>query len=186
MSKRALNRLIGGVVALVVLYLLATALSSRGSDDGGAPAQALEAALETAAEASRYRIREGDEVIELELGPDGWLVNGDAADSSEVEAFHSALREARIRQLASTNPSNHPRLGVDEEEARVLEVPAKGSAGPTEGFQLLIGETGSPYPSYYLRLERHDEVFLVHGSLRAEVMKDLDRWRMKEEEEDSG
>src|SRR5690625_7014835 len=100
MSKRALNRLIGGVVALVVLYLLATALSSRASDDGGAPAQALEAALETAAAASRYRIIEGDEVIELELGPDGWLVNGDAADSSEVEALRSGLREARIRQLA--------------------------------------------------------------------------------------
>lgn len=175
MSEKALKVVLAAVGGLIVVYAVA-ALASRGPDneaaiEDSALAGTLQAVREV--ELEGVRIIALDDTIRLELAENRWTVNGYTADSSAVADLQAAVRAARIRHLAATNPTNHGPLGVGEGSARVLELT------PTDGepIRLLIGEAGPSSPSAYVRLPTSDDVYLVDGGLHNPTRRTLDDWR---------
>lgn len=172
MSERTLKQLVGAL-ALAVGVWLVVALFSRG-----------EGSIEASGEITRFfegvdgasveavTIRRAADTIALERGPAGWTVNGFPADSANVARLTTALDEAEIADLVATNPANHARMGVTDEDAAAVEIDAGGAPRT-----LLVGDGGSRFGTAYVRLPGDDEVYLLDGDLRAQVVRDLEQWR---------
>ena len=172
MSERALKQLVGALAVVVVLWLVAS-LVSRGGGEIDAPS-GLDAQLDgveaTTVEAVRF-VQPG-QTIELRSDGDVWRVNGFRADSGSVARFFESVAEAEAGDLVATNPANHARMGVAGDSARTLEIDVGG-----ETRSLVVGGTGPRFSSAYVRLPGEDAVYLLEGSLRSHLTRDLDGWR---------
>jgi len=173
MSERALKRILmvaGGVVAL---YLVTLLVGGGGGEDGGADALAdFVAAIEPDRIRAMRFVREGD-TIRLEESPEGWRVETHPADSGRVARFLEDLGELATGGVVARNPENHGRLGVSEEEATTVTLVHEDGGEAT----LLVGNPGPTAPSAYVRLPGGDPVYVLEGTFRNAVRRDVDQWR---------
>lgn len=176
MSEKSLKMILI-LVGVLALGYGATTILGRVTGDGGpsvdgALATALEKVRGLDVQAIRMAGPDGESVA-LDRTPERWTVNGHAADSAMVERFRSALSEARIARLASTNPDNHARLGVATDDTWRMEI----DAGQGEPTTLLVGGTGAGAATVYLRHPDQEETYLVSSDLRTHVRRTVDNWR---------
>jgi hypothetical protein len=176
-SEKALRRLAGAVVILCVLWLGVTFIP-RGGSRGGGPSEAVAAFLSELrpeeVTAIRFQGPGGQDAVELTRLGDGWVVNGFPADSAAVSRLWETAEGIEVEGLVGTNPGNHPRLGVSADSAWTLEV-----EGPGGARDLLVGKAGARYGTTYVRLPDEDQVYLLKGSLRPIVTRNLEGWRNK-------
>lgn len=173
MTETALRRVLAVVALLAAVYGVTVLVG--GSDDTGGPAGPLADAMRrAAAELDAVRIEVGDETVALRRQEDGWRVDGHPADTARVRSLEEALgTEGSSVELASWNPENHSRMGVDSTAARRLVlVPAEG-----EPVRLLVGDRGPVGSSVYVRTPGSPSVYLVRGDLGRLVRQDPERWR---------
>ena len=170
MSEKTLKQAIYFLAAVTALYLLTTLLNQGGpsANGGGDVAEALEASSD---ETDRVVLAGPGRTVTLERAPDGWTVNGFAADSAAVARFWEALEGAEVGDVAATNPANHERLGITADSAWVLTI------GQEE--RVLLGHAGPQFGTSYVRLPDGDAVYLLRGDLRSSATRPLVDWRDK-------
>lgn len=172
MTERTLKRLVGALAIVAGLWIVAELLSggSGAISASGELARIFDGvdaeSLET------VRMERGDTTISVEREGDGWTVNGLPADSASVQRLLDELPELRIGDLVATNPANHPRMGVSEDSAVVVDFVVGG-----ETRTILVGEAGRRFGTSYAREPGADEVYLLEGGLRAHARRGLDQWR---------
>ena len=175
-TERTLRLLVGLLVIFAVVWVVATLLP----DDDGGPAVSGEIVgyFEGLNRSTTQRVQMSSSSGEFELTPGpgiaGWVVNGMAADSGSVAGFWSVFEQARIADLAATNPDNHERMEVTEDAAWRLVVESG-----QETRTLLVGAQGPRFATSYVRLPDHDEVYVLEGDLRVHMRRQLDAWRNK-------
>lgn len=176
MSEKALKRILVGLGILVAAYAAAALVRSpvaTGPDSADGLARLLSGIDSAAVEEVVFR-RPANSVT-LTRGDDGWRVNGHRADSSRVASLFSSVAEENAGRVVATNPANHGRLGVSEDSA-VRAVFRQESGDSTA---LLVGASGSSWPSVYVRAEGDDAVFLLRGDLRTAARRSVQDWRDK-------
>ncbi len=174
MSEQALKRILLGLAVLVAVYGL-TVLLRGGLGDSGSDAGALAAALSRIDSATVREVvfrRPGDTVTLARSG-DGWTVNGYDADSSRISSLFGALSEENAGGVIARNPANHARLGVSADSA--TRAVFRGPDG--DSTVLLVGASGSSFPSVYVRIADQDPVHLLEGELRTAARRTADQWR---------
>jgi hypothetical protein len=173
-SEKALKQLVGAL-AVVLLIWLVSAVVGRGSGSGSIRASGEIAGFFEGVEGpvlDEIRMGRPGETVTLRRDGDDWLAGGLAADTSAVARFLLSLSEARVGELAATNPANHDRMGVSVDSAYALTlVSASGER------TLLVGRSGRRFATAYVRLPEADEVYLLEGDVRAQLSRDLDAWR---------
>lgn len=175
MSEQTLRRILITVGVVVAAYGATVLL---GGGDGGGDAGPVARALETVASADldsvHVRPPADDSVtVRLVRGERGWTVNGHPADSARTADLGRHLSGGDGPDLASRNPANHARLGVDSAGARRLTFyPREG-----EKLDLLVGNRGPYGGSVYARVPGSPETYLVEGSLGSIVRRTPDEWR---------
>lgn len=176
MSEKTLKALVVALLAVVVLWALASFLGGRsGGTDGSREALAGTLAGATPGSVSEVRITDPDRSVTLDRTSTGtWTVNGYRADSGAVARFWSAVEEARVGEVAATNPANHPRMGVASDSAITLELVVEG-----ESRTLLVGKQGPSYGTAFVRLPEADAVHVLDGELRPSLTRPLEDWRNK-------
>lgn len=173
MTQRALAYVLAGAAFLALLY--GVAVLAGGDGEGSPAAPRLKAVLAGAADSLRELRVSGprDSVRLVRETPGEWRVNGRPADSAVVEELRTALSEAEVADLASTNPGNHARFGVAGDGVWRAEF-GIGDAGETI---LLLGRRG-PYPaSVYVRLPDDERVYVLRGRLRQVLTRRPLLWR---------
>ncbi|MDH3207529.1 MAG: DUF4340 domain-containing protein [Gemmatimonadota bacterium] len=172
MSERTLKQLVGALAVVGGLWLVASLVTGGG---GGIDAptdlsETFEGVDATSVTAVRF-IQPTDTV---ELRPDAgrWRVNGWQADSGNVARFFVAVAEASVTDLMATNPTNHDRMGVSPDNASTLEIDIGGTTR-----SLIVGNEGPRPATAYARLPDQDEVYLLEGSIRPHLSRQLDDWR---------
>lgn len=172
MSERALKRLVGALAVVFGLWLVAY-LVTRGGGSIDAPSEitAVFDGVDTAS-VTAVRFIHPTDTVELRREGDEWRVNGFRADSGSVARFFESVGEAGGGDLVATNPANHERMGVAGDSLRTLEIDVGG-----ETRTLLIGNAGPRFSTAYARRPGSDNVFLLEGGLRTDVVRRLDDWR---------
>lgn len=102
-----------------------------------------------------------------------WRVGRWPADSARIEGLWRAFDEADASELVARSPEDHARLGVTESEATHVILYASGEPRA----HLLVGASGSAWPSAYARESGVDEVYLLRGELSSLVGRSADEWR---------
>lgn len=173
MSEKTLQRLIGALAVVVVLWLAATFVSRArvGSTEAGADVAAFFEGVD-ADGVSEARILRPTDTIRLTRNGDAWRANGFQADSGSVARFFEALRDAETGDLVATNPANHERMGVSADSARTLELDVGDSTR-----SMLFGHDGPRPNTVYARQIGSDEVYLVESGLPSHLRRQLDDWR---------
>jgi hypothetical protein len=171
-SERTLKQLVGALALAVGVWLIATIFVRGGGSIGASGEIGRFFAGVDGSSVEAVTIRRGGDTIALERGPSGWTVNGFPADSTNVSRLTTALGEAVIGDLVATNPANHARMGVTDDSAAAVELDAGGVPRT-----ILVGGAGRRFGTAYVRLPGADEVYLLDGDLRAQVVRDLDQWR---------
>lgn len=173
MTRRALVYVLSGAAALALLYGVAVLVGEDGGRSPAAPE--LTSVLAGAADSLRELRVTGprDTVHLLREGSDAWIVNGRAADSAAVEELRSALSEAEVADLASTNPGNHALFGLDGGGVWRAEF----RIGEREPEALLLGRRGPYSASVYVRRPGDDRVYVVRGALRRALTRRPLLWR---------
>ncbi len=174
MTERTLRRSLYALVGAVALYLVVALAGGQGG--GGASASgsaALADALEgiDRDEVSLAEIAGPADTVRLEREDGAWTANGFTADSAAVERFLRALDETEVGSVASTNPANHARLGVDADSAWTLSV--------GDGPSVLLGKPGTRYRTAFARMPGEDVTSLLAGDLRSATARSLSDWRDK-------
>lgn len=172
MSERTLRRIVVALAGLCILYILVAVLG-RGSGAAaadGAIESILEQMRDDTADVIRITSPQG-ETAELRLDQT-WTVNGMPVDSAAVQRLIRALQEARVGSLVSTNPGNHPRLGVSTDSAWTLE-----TQHGDRTTKLLIGRAARRFNTSYIRLPDDDATWELESELRAAAAKPVADWR---------
>jgi hypothetical protein len=174
MSERTLKRILVVLAGLAVVYA-AVLLLGRGSGSAATNGE-LASVLEhwTSDTATAFVISSpGASRLELVAAGDGWTVNGMPADSAAVDRLQTAIRNARVSGVVSTNAQNHARLGVTADSAVQLEIRGRDTT------TLLIGKNSSRGIASYVRLPEQDETAEVSGDMRGAAARPLGDWRDK-------
>ncbi len=166
------------VVALVVVVVLGGGLMFAARNIGAhRPEGAIVGIFDglSPASVSAVRMAQNGDTIALVRRDRGWTVNGWDADSSAVAGLFATLREARIGDIAASNPADHARLGVADSSASKITFETEGPART-----LLVGGAGPRYGTTYVRLAGDDTVYLAEaGDLRARMDRSSVDWRNK-------
>jgi len=172
MSERMLKQLVGALFLTVALWAIVSFLSSG----GGSIAASGEIAdfFEELGEASidGVRIAGPDGEVELARAGGDWTANGFPADSGAISRLLGVLGELAVGDLVATNPANHDRMGVSVDSAVSVDFDVGG-----DSRSILVGRQGRRYATSYVRLPGEDEVYLLEGDLRIQVLRRLDDWR---------
>lgn len=171
MTEKTLRRSLYGLAGAAALYVAITLAGERGGGPSGSGQ--LTGALEgiDPAAVARVVLEGPEDTIRLARADDDWTVNGFPADSVAVNRFLRALEETSVSSVASTNPANHARLGVDADSAWTLSV--------DDQPPILLGKAGSRYRTAFARMPREDLVSLLSGDLRSAAARSLPDWRDK-------
>lgn len=173
MTERTLKNIIGGLIGLALLYGI-VALTAGGGDDAAAHARLADTLRGLDGEAvDLVRIERAAGTVTLRRADGGWTVDGRPADSAAVARLWTALADAADAEIASTNPDNHGRLGIDDASATAVAF----IAGADTLARLLVGDAGPYSPSAYVRPAGGDTVSLARGELRTLVRRGADEWR---------
>lgn len=172
MTERTLKRLVGALAIVVGLWLLAELLSggSGAISASGEIARVFDGVDAESLEA--VRMQRGDTTISLERDGERWTVNGFPADSGAVQRLLDEVPGLRVGELVAANPANHPRMGVSDDSAVVVELVVGGDART-----ILVGDAGRRFGTSYVRAPDADDVYLLEGDLRAHARRGLDQWR---------
>ena len=172
MSERMLKQLVGALAITVALWAIVSFLSGGGGSisASGEITDLFEGLGESSIDAVRIEGRNGQ--MELRRDDDDWTVNGFPADSGSISRFLAVLPDLVAGDLVATNPANHDRMGVSADSAVSIDFDVGGD------FQsILVGKQGRGFGTTYVRLPGEDEVYLLEGDLRAQVVRRLDDWR---------
>jgi hypothetical protein len=172
MSERTLKQLVGALVVLVGIWVVTTLFS--GGAGSIAPSAAMSRVFDGVepAAVSRVLIQRAGGTFTLEQAGDRWTVNGYPADREGVTRLLEELSNARVRDLAATNPANHARMGVTDGGAVTVTFDVGGAQRT-----ILVGNAGQRFATAYVRLPDADDVYLLDGDLRGQLTRDLDGWR---------
>lgn len=174
--KRKHLYVILAILALAVLIYAPTLVVDGGAGEEEPPeGEALEFPALAGETPVGVRIADpgtGD-TLSLERGAERWTVDGHRADSAKVADLLAALDTARSTRLVARNPDNHPRLGVEEDGGRRVDVTTR--EGSTVSF--FLGERDSGSGGYYARLAGSPEVWLLEGPVGGYLGRDLEGWR---------
>ncbi|MEO0422283.1 MAG: DUF4340 domain-containing protein [Pseudomonadota bacterium] len=165
------NQLI--VLGAVAAVALGAALLLSGGDDTGSSTgsnlgEALLPALAPAVNAiDSVQVSEGDQVITLERGEDGWSIrerDGYAAQVGRVRELLLALAEATLLEEKTSNPENYAVLGLTEPTTVTL------TADAFDGPQAIsLGNAARRGSATYIRRGDEASTWLVSGSLSAQA-----------------
>jgi len=172
MSERMLKQLVGALAITVALWAIVSFLSGGGGSisASGEITDLFEGLGESSIDAVRIEGRNGQ--MDLRRDDDDWTVNGFPADSGSISRFLAVLPDLVAGDLVATNPANHDRMGVSADSAVSVDFGVGGD------FQsILVGKQGRGFGTTYVRLPGEDEVYLLEGDLRAQVVRRLDDWR---------
>lgn len=172
MTERTLKRLVGALAIVAGLWIVAELVSggSGAISVSGELARIFDGVDAESLEA--VRMQRGDATISLERDGERWTVNGFPADSGAVQRLLDEVPELRVGDLVAANPANHPRMGVSDDSAVVVELVVGG-----EGRTILVGDAGRRFGTSYVRAPGADEVYLLEGGLGAHARRGLDQWR---------
>lgn len=171
MTEKTLRRSLYGLAGAAALYVVITLAGGRGGGPSGSGQLAGALADIDPAAVAQAVLAGPEDTIRLTRADDGWQVNGFPADSVAVDRFLRALEETSVSSVASTNPANHPRLGVDADSAWTLSV--------DDGPPILLGKAGARYRTAFARMPDEDLVSLLAGDLRSASARPLRDWRDK-------
>jgi hypothetical protein len=171
MSNRLLKTLLGLLVGLLAAWGIARLVSGS----GGRPEEAPFSLGMGGAAIDSAVIASSEDTVRIAAGV-GWTVNGFEAISDAGESLERALEEAVVGQLASRNPENHGRLGVSEQEGRLLSV----YSGGDEKLSVIIGGRARGVRGAYVRRPGADEVYTVQGTIVGLVSRAVDDWRERQ------
>ena len=176
MNERTFRLLVGIFVILVVAWVLTTLLPPRDDARGatGEIAAFFEGLNRSAVDALRMSSPAGEHELARGESRTGWLINGMDADSSNVARFWSVIEEADVGDLAASNPANHERLEIADQDAWRLEFDLGGDTRT-----LLVGAQGPRFATSYVRLPGADDVYVLEGDVRVHIRRQLDAWRNK-------
>ena len=175
MSDRTLRIMVGLLVVTAAAWGIATLLPEReGTPDAAGEIAAFFDEVNRAVESVRIESTAGEFELIRGDSPTGWLINGYAADSTNLARFWDVIDGAAIGSLAASNPDNHERMDVTDDRAWTLEFLVGG-----ESRTLLVGGQGARFATSYVRLPGSDEVYLLEGDLRVHMRRQLDDWRRK-------
>lgn len=174
MSRTTLRWILAAVALLGAGY--GAAVLAGGAEDSGPVGGPVAEAMRRAAGGplDSIRIESGGDTVVLRRRRGGWRVGGHRADTAEVAALTGALgRSGGSLEVASRNPENHRRMGVDSAGAgRLVLAPREG-----DPVELLLGDDGPFRSSMYVRAPGTSAVYLVRGELARQVRQDPGRWR---------
>jgi len=174
MSERTLKQLVGALVVVVGLWAIAALFSSGGGSIGAAGDIAGFFEGVDASTVSAVRLSGTGGPVELRREEATWTVNGFESDSSTVAGFLNVLSNLEVGDLVASNPANHDRMRISSDSAGSLEFEIDGDVRT-----MLIGKSGPRYATVYGRLPGADEVYLLEGDLRRQVIRRLEDWRNK-------
>jgi len=176
MSEQTLKRILGALGILVVLWLISTLPSVRGSggsgSDGGVAAL-LDGLDETTV--SAVHIVGPNQTVSLQQSGGAWTINGNVADLAVVTRLWNALAGAEVGGIVADNPANHERMGLSVDSAWAVDFTLSNGGMAS----VLVGKGGPVSPSGYVRLPDQDAVVVVSGDFRATVLLGLTTWRDK-------
>lgn len=93
------------------------------------------------------------------------------ADPDQISKLVTELNTVMLRDPSSSNPERHGYYQTDESGIRVTIV----DEGKTHTFY--IGRQGPTFPSFFIRREEDDSVYLIKQNLKSHVSKRLNAWR---------
>jgi len=105
---------------------------------------------------------------------DGWKLNEFEVSLGELDRFFEALAGLEVGSLVSKNPEKHAKFGLGEGEGINFSL---FSGDKLAAF--VVGKTGSGINSFYIKKEGGEDIYLVHGDLRRQLLQDVSRWRDK-------
>lgn len=178
MSEAALRRVIAAVAVLGLLYLgirwIGGDAESGPLTDDPVTTRFLEPVR--AGDVRAFRIQRPELALDVGRRPDGWRVNQYGADTATVGYLLRSIREARVAELVSRNPENHPALGVARDSSWTVRIETSRDTTPL----LHVGKSG-PYPnSVYVRIDGDDRAYLLRGRLRSALAGEMIKWREKQ------
>lgn len=172
MSERALKQLVGALSIAVAIWAV-TSLFSGGAGSIAASGE-ITALFEDLGESSldAVRIDGPDGLVELVRVGEDWTVNGYPGDEGSISRLLAVLPRLKVGDLIATNPDNHDRMGVSVDSAVAVDFEVDGTSR-----SILVGRQGRRFATSYVRLPDSDEVYLLEGDLRVQVIRRLDDWR---------
>lgn len=173
MTETTLRRVLAAVALLAAGYGAVVLIGgSDGGDGPGGPV--VEAMARAAGGLDSVRIEGGGDTVGLRRRDGGWRVDGHPADTARIGSLERALDAGGASvELASRNPENHERMGVDSASARRVVLSPSGG----EPARLLVGDEGPGGSGAYVRTPGSPSVYLVPGDLGRLVRQDRQRWR---------
>jgi hypothetical protein len=171
MSDRILRLLIGLLILVIVAWLAARSFSGFG---GGAEADDLELATDVQAIDSIVVVGP-DETVRLRQG-ETWTVNGYETIPETGPSITRALEDASLGQMISRNPENHQRMGVTDQQGRLLTIFIRDA----EPWSIILGERAGAFDEAFARRIGADEVYVLRGSLVSLANRTVDDWRDRE------
>lgn len=173
MSERTLKQLVGALAIAVGVWIV-TSLLSGGPGSIAASGEITEFVESLDSQSvTVIRIDGPDGPVALTREGDTWTVNGFASDSNSISRLLDAIEAVAVGDLVATNPDNHDRTGVSTDSAVTVDFVGSGGAIRT----ILVGKGGRRMATAYVRLPDADDVYLLYGDLRAQVVRRLDNWR---------
>jgi Domain of unknown function (DUF4340) len=158
-------------LALAVLSLLYAAVQLLSGDEQSAGGDDIAGAVHGGLELIRVVGPEPSDSLRLEDRDGTWTVNGYPADTAAIRRLAAGLESARVGRLVARSASNHARLGVLEDSARLVEIGPAGS--PDVVF--LLGGAGAD--GRYVRFPPSDDVFSVPAASVRLLLRPLEEWR---------
>lgn len=161
------------VLGAVAAVALGAALLLSGGDDtrtnaGSALGEALLPALNPSInDIDSVQVSDGDQVITLERGEDGWSIrerDGYAAQVGRVRELLLALAEATLLEEKTSNPENYAALGLAEPTTVTLT----GEAFD-EPLQVSLGNGARRGSATYVRRSAEAPSWLASGNISAEA-----------------
>lgn len=178
MSEEALRKVMAAVAVLGLLYLGIRWIGGEGQDgpltDDPVTTRFLEPVRGDTV--TSVRIRRPELTLDIVRRDDAWSVNRYGADTATVRYFIRSLREARVDELASRNPENHPALGVSADSSWTVRIRTRRDSTPL----LHVGAEGPYSESAYVRLDGDERVYLLRGEVRSALEGGLMAWREKQ------
>lgn len=168
MSKKHFSILL--VVSIVVAAVVFLMPSRTGREASFAPYAFLPALADAVNDVALVRItsRAGEDVITLERGEDGWVVqefNRYPADWATLKPLLAALSQAQVIEEKTSNPEYYDRLGVEDPlqegaEGTLVEFPDDENLPA-----VVVGTRAQGREGQYLRLNSEAKSVLVDRSI---------------------
>ncbi len=121
-------------------------------------------------------IRSPTDTIQLVRAENGaWTVNGFDASATVTTEFFQSLDASTGAELVARSASSHQRMGVDSVGGTHVVFSGEGR----RLLHLIVGESGRPFRSRYVRLAGDNDVYLLRGDVVSAFDRSVTDWREK-------